>query len=193
MNYPLAPDGIFKTVQGEGALAGELMVFIRLGGCSIGCSECDTNYKVTTKATAREIAWKAVELAVGTDWIWITGGEPTDHDLIPLIKELRRVDLKIALATAGHKELDVAVDWVSISPHDPMKWKVKKGQELKLIPKLNGYSLEDFESCLPVCFGHLFVSPCDGKNETVGECMKWIEGHRGWRMTGQLHKLWRIP
>ncbi len=50
MRYPLAPDPIFWTLQGEGHLRGFQMAFIRLGGCSVGCVQCDTYYKVDSRA-----------------------------------------------------------------------------------------------------------------------------------------------
>lgn len=200
--YPLAPNGIFLTVQGEGELAGWPMVFVRLAGCSIGCPGCDTDYSVSQRMAPRLIAQKVAEvMPPGIRWIWITGGEPTDHELAPLIAELRRLGLfvKIALATAGHRLVDRIVhdlDWISVSPHDPAQWVQYQGQELKLVPGLNGFWLKDFAPVVfskPLAFGHMFVSPCEGRPETVAECRRWVMGHPGWKMTGQLHKQWQIP
>ncbi len=36
---------IFSTIQGEGPLAGEPAVFIRLSGCKLACAFCDTNFE----------------------------------------------------------------------------------------------------------------------------------------------------
>jgi len=75
MMYPLARQGVFRTIQGEGIFAGVPAVFIRLAGCSIGCSRCDTEYRKVSTASADEIADRAAALAVGDRWAWITGGE----------------------------------------------------------------------------------------------------------------------
>jgi 7-carboxy-7-deazaguanine synthase len=82
--YPLAPDGVFWTLQGEGALQGEPMAFVRLAGCSVGCAQCDTDYRVSRRLTCEEIVEEVravVPPAFVWPWVWITGGEPTDHDL----------------------------------------------------------------------------------------------------------------
>lgn len=203
-SYPLAPNGIVLTVQGEGALLGEPMVFVRLAGCSIGCPGCDTDYSVRERLDARQIASRvAAVMPRGVRWIWLTGGEPTDHELAPLIEELRRLGpfIQIALATAGHRTVaaryqNYGVDWLSVSPHNPSEWVQKEGEELKLVPGLNGFHLRDFA---PVVFGrllafaHKYVSPCDGRPETVRECMAWVMEHPEWKMNVQAHKQWGIP
>ena len=205
--YPLAPSAVFETIQGEGFLLGLPMVFVRLAGCSIGCPSCDTDYRVAERLPARQIAQRVASVAhANTRWVWITGGEPTDHDLLPLVTELRRLlGMNIALATAGHKEINafstpLRIDWLSVSPHDPAKWVVKQGSELKLVPGLNGFSLADFlPHVLPLwsraypLFRYWFVQPCDGKPETLRECVSWVRVHEGWRLTPQAHKAWNLP
>jgi organic radical activating enzyme len=37
------------------------------------------------------------------EWVWLTGGEPTDHDIEPLCRALKTEGYKVALATAGMK------------------------------------------------------------------------------------------
>lgn len=39
MTYLLAPEGVFWTLQGEGALQGTPMAFVRLAGCSVKCKQ----------------------------------------------------------------------------------------------------------------------------------------------------------
>ena len=62
MEFPLAPNGIFSTIQGEGDLLGEPMVFVRLAGCPVNCIGCDTNYSVAERLTDTEIVLRALEL-----------------------------------------------------------------------------------------------------------------------------------
>lgn len=60
--YPLARGGgVFATIQGEGALLGVPMVFVRLAGCSVGCPRCDTDYAVGERMDARDVARAAAE------------------------------------------------------------------------------------------------------------------------------------
>jgi len=200
--YPLARNGIFLTVQGEGSLLGVPMTFVRLAGCSIGCPLCDTDYAVAERLDGREIALRvADQMPRGVEWIWITGGEPTDHELTPLVEELRRLGawIKIALATAGHRTVPArhatgGVDWISVSPHSPTEWVQKTGQELKLVPGLNRYRLADFAVALagPLAFGHRYVQPCDGRPETIRECVEFVKAHPEWRLGCQGHKQWAI-
>lgn len=80
----------FKSLQGEGLYAGTPMAFIRFVGCSVGkkiCHHCDTIFEKTLpwqgggEFTEDELlCW-----AEGYDHICLTGGEPMDQDLDPLM------------------------------------------------------------------------------------------------------------
>lgn len=201
MKYPLAPNGVFHTIQGEGHLMGEPMVFVRLAGCSVGCAECDTDYTVAERVSAGEIAIRIENLRrPTTHWVWITGGEPTDHDLTDLVLAIKDLPfIAIALATAGvnpvaRRSERHGVNFISISPHDPAKWVHRSGCEVKLCPGLNGVRLSDFEPLMGDLMGfpYKFVSPCDGKPDTVKECVDWVEKYQGWKMTTQAHKRWNL-
>lgn len=203
MTYALAPNGIFRTIQGEGEMLGLSMVFVRLAGCSVGCPLCDTDYSFAQRCTAEQIADRCVQLAppIPHKWVWITGGEPMDRDLTPLISTLRNRNLLVALATSGVKETPIPdhklfVDFLSVSPHDPSLWRQRTGDELKLVPGLKGFHLMEFESVMnqsAVSFGSKYVIPCDGIPSTVLECQQWVETHLGWRMGVQAHKGWGLP
>jgi organic radical activating enzyme len=203
MRYPLANPGIFDTIQGEGTMIGEPMLFIRLAGCSVGCPLCDTDYRVHRKMCALEIltelAW--ARQRTYTNWVWITGGEPLDHDLLPLIQALREEGrFNITIATSGHKPVPDA--WVyrygcrlNVSPHDPAKWVQMTGDELNIVPGLNGYRLSAFMDKLnatPHAFRAKRVTPCEGLDSTVDECRAWVMKNRGWTMGSQAHKQWRL-
>lgn len=204
MNYALAPNGVFRTIQGEGHLIGMPMVFVRLAGCSIGCSLCDTDYSFGQRVSDEDIANRCIQLVPNLPhkWVWITGGEPMDRDLLPLIKALRDRKLFVALATSGNKQVPTSpgyesfVDFLSVSPHEPSLWVQRTGDELKLIPGLKGHHLLAFESelnQLGVAFGYKYVIPCDGKPDTVLECQQWVETHPTWLMGVQAHKCWNLP
>lgn len=195
--YPLARQGVFHTIQGEGALLGLPMVFVRLAGCSVGCPLCDTDYRKVETVSVTEIVERANAVRQpATSWVWITGGEPADHDLFTLVDQLR-CHFRVAVATAGHKPLGGArMNFLSVSPHDPAKWVLRWGSELKFVPGVNGFGLEAFTATIekdPGRWDHRFVSPCEGKPETVAECVAWVGRHADWRMTPQAHKQWALP
>ena len=89
--YKISANPVFFSPQGEAHLRGFQMTFIRLSGCSVGCANCDTDYSKSETKTAEELAdWadKVTPREQRDRRAWITGGEPTDQDLKPLLKEL---------------------------------------------------------------------------------------------------------
>lgn len=178
------------------------MCFVRLGGCSIGCPQCDTNYSVARRASAQELADEcdAITPPNARDrWVWITGGEPTDHDLRPLLGALRERRFSVALASAGHRRIIPPVDWLSISPHDPSKWLQTYGNEVKIIPGLNGFSIEDFLAPHPddqTDFMYRFVQPLsiEGREDpdSLRACLDFLQTNPNWALSRQDHHHWRI-
>lgn len=201
--YPLAPTGIFRTIQGEGALLGLPMVFIRLGGCSVGCPGCDTNYTISERLSVEQVRERVARLVYGaTEWAWITGGEPADYDLTPLIEVVRSCHLKVALATAGIKPvprgfLYAGVDFLSVSPHST-NWVQTSGEQLNLVPGLNGLRLGDIQPLVEQHarnFTHRYITPLadqQGRVVNLKECVNWVESHPGWKLGVQAHKHWGL-
>ncbi len=198
--YALAPDAVFWTLQGEGPLLGEPMVFVRLAGCPVNCPQCDTDYSVASRATAKEIARRAVEVATpGTRWAFVTGGEPAAFDLMPLFAELRRAGFLVAVVTSG---LVAAVpvgsatggcDFLSVSPHRlDASWVVRRGDSVNLVPGLNGLKLADAEGIDWSGFAHRFVTPNSREPGSVAACIEWVRTHAGWRLGCQCHLVWGV-
>jgi 7-carboxy-7-deazaguanine synthase len=197
VRYSLAPDGVFWTIQGEGALLGEPMVFVRLAGCSVGCGGCDTNYTL-----AREIDLDALiaEILVVAPagwpwaWVWITGGEPTDQDLSPLLSALRARGYRVALATSGVRALPLEwiehLNWISVSPHGGT-WEQRHGHEVKLVPGLGGLTWASLTLLECGSFPYRFIQPMPGRAETE-RAVAFVKQHPGWRLSPQAHKGWRI-
>lgn len=73
---------IFDSIDGEGIRTGELATFIRLAGCNLRCSYCDTEYALKCtdgeEMSIREIVEKVK--AIGNRNITLTGGEPLIHN-----------------------------------------------------------------------------------------------------------------
>lgn len=111
---------IFYSLQGEGRLAGVPSVFIRLAGCPLRCSWCDTRY-AWDDAAGEKMTCGAIFDAVDkypTDHVVITGGEPMVHPGIrELVSALASHECHITVETAGLKFLpNLPVDLMSISP-----------------------------------------------------------------------------
>lgn len=191
MKYPLSPNGIFSSIQGEGALLGVPMTFVRLAGCSVGCQGCDTDYRVALRLTAKEIANRVRDF--GNRWTWITGGEPCDHDLGALFSELRLIGLT-ALATSGHKgKLDFDWSFVSVSPHGkPSDLRVVSGDQINLVHGLGGLDLRDWCGFDFGAFTHRFATPMAGSPKSLEACKAWLNERADFRLGVQAQKVWQI-
>ena len=108
----------FVTIQGEGYYSGKSAVFIRLGGCDVGCVWCDVKESWDASAhpmvTVDEIV--ANVKSFKTNFVVITGGEPTMHDISKLVDELKKNNIYVAIETAGTNPVYVGVDWICFSP-----------------------------------------------------------------------------
>ena len=138
--YPV--NETFLSWQGEGVHLGRKAFFIRLQGCPVKCTWCDSastwhpQYvpKNIRKASPDELAKEAVESK--PDFVVLTGGEPCVHDLVPLVNALKAVKLKVHLETCGAYEIPDGLDWVTVSPKWaklPVAESLTKADEVKLI------------------------------------------------------------
>jgi 7-carboxy-7-deazaguanine synthase len=93
---------IFVSIQGESTWSGRPCVFVRLTGCHLRCTYCDTEYAFK-EGTARTVDGLVREvLAHGCTLVEITGGEPLlqpgVHDLIGALCD---ADLTVLIETSG--------------------------------------------------------------------------------------------
>jgi len=108
----------FYSIQGEGATAGVPAVFVRLQGCSVGCSWCDTKYSWDPSA-GREVELPALLEEVATfpcRRVVITGGEPLESPLFPpLSAALAERRYTVEVETSGTLEpppdCDAGIQW----------------------------------------------------------------------------------
>lgn len=105
---------IFHSIQGEGTRAGRPCLFVRLTGCPLRCSYCDTGYAFyegTFMETGEILAEVAQALGTarrgpGAPFIELTGGEPLAHPGTPdLLHALLATGFEVALETAGSHDL----------------------------------------------------------------------------------------
>lgn len=90
---------IFLTIQGEGTFVGHPAVFVRLGGCNLACTFCDTEFESFTQVSISEILEKI--LSFQTKLVVITGGEPMRQPIEKFCELLLRNELRVQIETNG--------------------------------------------------------------------------------------------
>ncbi|HEX4485397.1 MAG TPA: radical SAM protein [Terriglobales bacterium] len=100
---------IYKSVQGESTYAGLPCIFVRLTGCNLRCSWCDSEYSFYggKKMTQDEILAEVKNLSPHGGYVEITGGEPMlqEREVVPLMQRLLDTDYKVLLETSGERLL----------------------------------------------------------------------------------------
>lgn len=98
---------IFYSLQGEASRAGLPTVFVRLTGCPLRCSWCDTTYSFTGGEPASVESVLADVAKYPARQVCVTGGEPlAQKDCLPLLTALCDAGYDVSLETSG--ALDVA-------------------------------------------------------------------------------------
>ena len=198
---------IFHSIQGESTYAGQPCVFIRLTGCNLRCSYCDTTYAYEEGSflEAEEIVEKVK--GFGCSLVEVTGGEPLIQNETPeLIRTLLDLDYSVLLETNGSKDIGMAdkrcVKIVDIKCPSSGEEKsndfenlnrLDKGDELKLIIA----DRTDYDFAIDIISRisedrkkgiHIHFSLCFGKIEPR-ELAEWILNDRlNVRLNLQLHK-----
>jgi 7-carboxy-7-deazaguanine synthase len=100
---------IYKSIQGESTHAGLPCVFVRLTGCNLRCSWCDSEYTFSGghRMTAEEIV-EEVERLSHSGLVEITGGEPMlqEREVVPLMQSLLDDGYTVLLETSGERPLE---------------------------------------------------------------------------------------
>jgi 7-carboxy-7-deazaguanine synthase len=105
---------IFSSINGEGTLSGELAIFIRLSGCNLRCSYCDTVYAQKNNA-GKELLLdeiiKEVQQHKGIKNITLTGGEPLlKPNINQLLESLASLGYLINIETNGSVALNTFLE-----------------------------------------------------------------------------------
>jgi 7-carboxy-7-deazaguanine synthase len=100
---------IYKSLQGESTHAGLPCIFVRLTGCNLRCSWCDSEYTFQggQKMTSQEVWDKVRHLSPDGGLVEVTGGEPLlqERELVPLMQRLLDGGYRVLLETSGERPL----------------------------------------------------------------------------------------
>ncbi len=198
---------IFYSIQGEGLKAGSPCIFIRLTGCGLRCTYCDTEYAF----------YEGIDLSVNDIFdriasydcklVELTGGEPLEQAAVfPLMSELCDRGYDVMIETGGHIDISTVDHRVKriVDLKTPSSGMMKrnhlanidhltKNDEIKFVIG----SEEDYhwarslvgEYDLPSKAGTVFMSPVFG-TQPLQELASWILADGlNVRMQVQLHKL----
>lgn len=97
---------IFYSISGEGRYQGRPAVFVRLAGCNLRCSYCDTSYS-QSECQGRLQSVSRILGIVSAEGNWryppvvITGGEPLVQDIAELVQALLKRGHPVEVETNG--------------------------------------------------------------------------------------------
>lgn len=148
---------IFKSIDGEGDTAGLPATFIRLHGCNLDCSYCDSKYAMEpdnyTLMSSKEIC--DVVQSFHIDRVTLTGGEPLIHNnIIELIGDLQAQGITVNVETNGSIDLIEALKRVYTSTHITLDYKCgSSGMSSKM--NLQNLLYLDYEDVLKCVVGSI--------------------------------------
>jgi 7-carboxy-7-deazaguanine synthase len=190
----------FYSIQGEGFNTGKAAYFIRLGGCDVGCSWCDSRYSWDPDLHPLVETERIVKNAIdsGTDSVVVTGGEPLMWNLDLLCTFLKREKIKTFIETSGAYPLSGNWDWICLSPKKnipPLPEICSLAHELKIIVE-NKSDIEWAEKyramVSPQC--NLYLQPEWSRFEKIiPEIVDYVKRNTKWNISLQVHKFMHIP
>lgn len=201
---------IFDSIDGEGIFTGCLATFIRLGGCNMRCSYCDTGYALNAKDGAEmsidDIVCRAK--LIGNTHITLTGGEPLiNPDSLRLVSALCDAGFIVNIETNGSVDVTlfqndktvITMDYKTISSGENKKMSIDRINTLRKCDVLKIVCEEsDFGDITAMLLkikteATVFISPVFGKIElkSLVSFAKRLRncGLKNIRVQVQLHKI----
>ena len=185
---------IFYSVQGEGAYTGTPAVFVRLAGCNLACTFCDTDYSLKFFASVDDVIRRVREAGGDCPMVVLTGGEPLLQSETPeLIEALRRDGRRVHIESNGTIYADLPQDvWLCVSPKERVDPRMaRRANEVKLIvDRRVPEELLDLFAGKPL----ILLQPEGNKTENVDLALAYVKAHPArFRLSLQTHKLIGVP
>lgn len=200
---------IFNSIEGEGKRVGLPSTFIRLFGCNLRCSYCDSMYSIEgtdyTEMSVDDIIAKVEK--IGCKNVTLTGGEPLIHkDVNNLLIKLALSDYKVNVETNGtiipnvrHDNIFYTVDFKTYSSgvSDKMNEAVFASLHEEDVIKCVCGSLVDLSQSLDFLrgmglqnFSNIYISPVFGQIEPE-ILVEFVKSHElwNWKVQLQIHKI----
>ena len=189
----------FLSLQGEGARSGSANVFVRFSNCNLRCDiesvgwSCDTEFISGRDFSLSELVEEVRKTGGNCRSIVFTGGEPALQMDDEIIKKFHEEGFYLAIETNGTLPLPEGLDWICVSPKTAdHTLRVLKADEVKYV-RHTGQALPAKISIQAV---HKFVSPAFTgtglDTETLSYCTQLVKENPEWKLSVQLHKLWKI-
>lgn len=187
------------TVQGEGFWTGTLVDFIRLAGCPVGCSWCDTGYSDGGKQLPRELrSLQEVVQELQSPRVVISGGEPFMHkSLSDLVQAIFATGRLVNIETSGALWQDVPLaTWITLSPKQHINpnfpvqtefW--QRADEIKLIIS-TGEEVEFYQPYLNTLpHRPVFLQPeWSVRDRAIPIIVNLLQQYPNYRLSLQTHK-----
>ena len=101
---------IYKSLQGESTYAGLPCIFVRLTGCNLRCTWCDSEYTFHggKKMSLEQVMADVAGLSPAGGLVEITGGEPMlqERETVPMMQQLLDQGYTVLLETSGERSLE---------------------------------------------------------------------------------------
>jgi len=199
---------IFYSVQGESSFAGLPCVFIRLTGCNLRCSYCDTRYAYEEGRQLEVMEVLEKVAAYGCPLVEVTGGEPLIQEDTPLLvnsllcegykvlletngtQDIDKVDqgcvrvMDVKCPSSGEQEKNNLVNLSRLTPSDEIKFVIGGREDYEYAVEILGFNG-------PGAFnaGQVHFSPLFGRMD-LKVLAEWIlKDHLKVRLHLQLHKI----
>ncbi len=190
----------FYTFQGEGVHAGRAAYFIRTFGCPVHCPWCDSagtwhpDYIPEKINRLPEAALVEAVAKTKAEFVVITGGEPTIHNLAPLVEALHAIDQKVHLETSGAFPIKGDFDWITLSPKRwklPLTENLERADEFKIIVD-QANAIEEYAEVIGKSHRPIWLHPEWSKHTdaaTLDSITNWVKAHGApYRAGWQMHK-----
>lgn len=190
----------FYSVQGEGWNTGRAAYFIRIGGCDLCCSWCDTKYAwnaelhplVSISDIAKRVAGS------GADSVVVTGGEPLMWNLDPLCTLLRDRGIKTYLETSGAHPLTGRWDWITLSPKKellplPGIWPVADELKVVITDGTDFEAAEEYSTRVSSQCKLILQPEWSRYTEMILAITDYVKKNSRWMVSIQAHKFMHIP